>query len=61
MYLVDLALDEANESTYSCLTALCCTCTVFCVGRNCRSGYSGRARVPGGLGPGRGEQREHGR
>jgi hypothetical protein len=31
---------------------LCC--------RNCRPGSSGRARVPGGPGPGRG-QREHGR
>ncbi len=51
VYLVDLALDEASEST---------DINMYFVCRNCRAGYSGRARVPGGPGPGRG-QREHGR
>jgi hypothetical protein len=52
LYLVDLALDEANKSK---------DVNMYFVCRNCRSGYSGRARVPGGHGPGRGQQREHGR
>ncbi len=46
VYLVDLALHEANEST---------DVNIYFVCMNCRAGYSGRACVPGGPGPGRGQ------